>query len=174
MTQPLWFRRVSEHSAPWVRAQQVGGCASYMGGSIYSSTQTLKQTKPCSSASPPTLPNRTGHNEENSSECCFLEPVTDFFFYYLEAGLILLFLSSNMWIIFSPKLGRIWQPHIDSGNVRMSLKGSVFCCFVFLLVCSVAVSVLFCVLALIIHSLPKGYWIFKCIWNSTTEVGSSI
>lgn len=34
-----------------------------------------------------------------------------FYYYYMESGLILLFLSSNIWIIFSQKLGCVAAPY---------------------------------------------------------------
>lgn len=89
------------------------------------------------------------------------------FFYYLESVLVFLFLSSNMWIIFSQNSGWVWLPHTVSGNVSMSSGGSGF----FFCLCFVC---LFCFWALGIRSLPRGYRICKCLCSSTVDVGSSI
>ena len=90
------------------------------------------------------------------------------YFYYLESVLIFLFLSGNIWIIFSLKSDWVWQPCADSGNVWMSSEGSrLFFFFACLLV------FLFCFGALSVHSLPRGYRMCKHVWNRAVDAGSS-
>ena len=90
------------------------------------------------------------------------------YFYYLESVLIFLFLSGNIWIIFSQKSDWVWQPRADSGNVWMSSEGSGLFFF-----CLFACVFLFCFWALSVHFLPRGYRICKYVWNRAVDVGSS-
>ena len=92
------------------------------------------------------------------------------YFYYLESVLIFLFLSGNIWIIFSQKSDWVWQPCADSGNVWMSSEGSRLFFFFFLLAC---LFFLFCFWALSVHSRPRGYRMRRHVWNRAVDAGSS-
>lgn len=111
-------------SAPRPRTQQVEGCVlifvrrNPFQHSDFKINQALVfsfTSKTCKTG--PTIMKKTEKSAMPWSQLPIFFLICIFYFYYLESGLILLFLSSNIWIIFSQKLGWVWQPHTDSGNV---------------------------------------------------------
>lgn len=110
ITQPLWYQPMSEPSVlepgfnNWRAMLPVFGKLSLFKHTDLNQALifcfTAKTTK-----TGPTIMKKTVVSAGPWSQLSF------FYFYYMESGLIFLFLSSNIWIIFSQKLGCLAAPY---------------------------------------------------------------
>lgn len=111
ITQPLWYQPMSEHSVlepgfdNWRAVLPIFGKLSLFKHSDVNINQALtfcftsKTTK-----TGPTIMKKTVVSAEPWSQLSF------HYYYYMESGLILLFPSSNIWIIFSQKIRLFGSP----------------------------------------------------------------